>query len=720
MKQVLLDTKGNLRVREVPAPIVRPGWVLVRTAFSLISSGTETAAIRHQSSPLIARVAAKPALAGDLAKKALKEGVGSTFDSLQERLTRTHPIGYSLSGVVEEIGDGVEGLSPGDLVVCSGAEFAHHAEIVSVPRPMVVPVPASVDAKSAAFAPVAAVAMQAVRRSGAGLGETVAVIGLGLVGMLTCQLLRRAGCTVIGMDLNTSRATASLASGASVSVSDARAAQEAVISATAGLGADAVVICAATASDEPINLAAALCRERGRVVVVGDVGLGANREDFYRKELDLVMSRSLGPGRYDPAYEVAGVDYPPAYVRWTEQRNVAACLALMADGELVSGPLNAAEMALDDAPAAYARLNEDDQTTAVLLKHGNGGTSGEALKRTDRRIEMPSAVPLKPGTIGAAVIGSGEFARAVVLPALSKSRDFDLRGVASLHGHTATHAAERFGAAYATTDPAQMLTDDSVAALWITTTHESHADLATAALEAGKHVFLQKPIALTLQDTQKVVRAATGDRMLMVGFNRRFAPASGVVAKHVRAASGQKQISYRVRGDALPDGHWLDDPERGGGRLLGEGVHFLDWMAWLLQAEPASVHATGSEAPGGTVQVLTEFADGSLGTLVYTTSGATGTPKERIEVLADGLTVVVNDFESVTLISGTSRAKTIRASGKGHAEQLAAFASALHTGNRAAPDAADGARATVWALAALESIRTRQPEGLDPASWLNA
>jgi predicted dehydrogenase len=269
-----------------------------------------------------------------------------------------------------------------------------------------------------------------------------------------------------------------------------------------------------------------------------------------------------------------------------------------------------------------------------------------------------------------------------------------------------------------------MLTDDSVAAVWITTTHESHAELAITALEASKHVFLQKPLALTTKDAQRVVRAAAKERMLMVGFNRRFAPASRVVAEHIRAASGQKQISYRVRGDALPDGHWLDDPERGGGRLLGEGVHFLDWMAWLLQAEPARVHATGTDAPGsnfpgGTVQVHTEFADGSLGTLAYSTMGAPGTPKERVEVLADGLTAVINDFASVTLISGTSRAKTLRAPGKGHAEQLASFASALRTGNRAAPDATDGARATVWALAALESIRTRQPQDLDPATWRN-
>ena len=262
--------------------------------------------------------------------------------------------------------------------------------------------------------------------------------------------------------------------------------------------------------------------------------------------------------------------------------------------------------------------------------------------------------------------------------------------------------------------------DDSVAAVWITTTHESHADLSIKALEAGKHVFLEKPVALTLQDAQNVVRAATTDRVLMVGFNRRFAPASRVTAEHVRGA-GPMQISYRVRGDSLPEGHWLDDPARGGGRLRGEAVHFFDWMAWLLGAEPTRVHATGSDAPGGSmqVQVQTEFADGSLGVLIYSTGGASATPKERVEVLAEGVTTVINDFASVTVVKGTSRAKMIRASGKGHAEQMAAFAASLRTGERIGPDATDGTRATACAVAALESIRSRQPRDLDPAAWLN-
>jgi predicted dehydrogenase len=714
MKQVLLDTKGNVRVAQVPAALGRPGWVLVRTAYSLISSGTEAATIKHQSSSLASRVAARPALARDLAKKVVTDGVGSAVGSVAERLSRTHPIGYSLSGVVQEVGQGVEGLAPGDAVVCSGAEYAHHAELVSVPRQMVVPIPAGVDQKAAAFAPVAAIAMQAVRRSGAGLGETVAVIGLGLVGLLTCQLLRAAGCMVIGIDPNPARAKAALASGASKSVREYAAASEAVEKATGGLGADAVVICAATDSDEPINLAAALCRERGRVVVVGDVGLGADREQFYRKELDLVMSRSLGPGRYDPNYEVDGVDYPPAYVRWTEQRNIAACLALMADGELTVEPLSPVEMALDDAPAAYERLGEDSEAAAVVLRHGDGGKAAP-LTGGDRRLDVNAAKRLGEGTIGAAVIGAGEFARAVILPALGKARDIDLRAVASLHGHTATHSAERFGAGYATTDPEQIFSDDAVQAVWITTPHESHAGLAVRALEAGKHVFLEKPVALTVSDAQRVVRAAASDQILTVGFNRRFAPGSSVVAKHTRG-SGPMQVSYRVRGDSLPEGHWLDDPALGGGRLLGEAVHFLDWMAWLIGAEPKRVHATGSPEQA---QVHTEFADGSLGALAYTTSGASGTPKERVEVLAGDVTAVINDFNSVTLVDGASRAKTVRAQGKGHAEQLAAFSKSLRTGVRTGPDATDGARATIWAIAALESIRTRQPQDLDPAAWLS-
>jgi predicted dehydrogenase len=714
MKQVLLDTKGDLRVREVPAPISQPGWVLVRTAYSLISSGTETASIRHQSSSIASRVAARPALARDLAKKAVTDGIGSAIDSVAERLTRSHPIGYSLSGVVEELGEGVEGLAPGDAVVCSGAEYAHHAELVSVPRQMAVPVPAGVDQKSASFAPVAAIAMQAVRRSGAGLGETVAVIGLGLVGLLTCQLLRRAGCIVIGFDPKPAKVQASLGSGAVESVQDDAAALKAVEKATGGLGADAVVICAASDSDDPINLAAALCRERGRVVVVGDVGLGADREQFYRKELDLVMSRSLGPGRYDPNYEVDGVDYPPAYVRWTEQRNIAACLALMADGQLIVESLSPIEVALDEAPAAYARLDQDGDVTAIVLRHGDG-TAAAPLTPSDRRLDVKAPKPFGEGTIGAAMIGAGEFARAVILPALGKSRDIDLRAVAALHGHTATHAAERFGAAYATTDPAQIFSDDAVEAVWITTTHESHADLAIRALEAGKHVFLEKPIALTVSDARKVVRAAATDRILTVGFNRRFAPASSFVAKQLRGA-GPKQVSYRVRGDSLPEGHWLDDPAIGGGRLLGEAVHFFDWMAWLIGAEPSRVHAIGSPEQA---QVQTEFADGSLCTLLYTTSGASVTPKERVEVLAGDVTAVVNDFASVTLVNGASRPKTVRAQGKGHAEQLVAFSKSLRTGERTGPDATDGARATIWAIAALESIRTRRPQDLDPDAWLN-
>lgn len=715
MKQVLVDTKGIVRVQEVPAPVGRPGWVLVRTTYSLISSGTETATIRHQSSSLISRAVARPAFAGDVAKKAMAEGVSSAIDSVQERLTRTHPLGYSLSGVVEEIGEGVDGLSGGDLVACSGAEYAHHAEFVSVPRRLVARIPDGVDLRDAAFSPVAAIAMQAVRRSGAGLGETVVVVGLGLVGLLTCQLLKRAGCTVIGFDPNASRSRAALASGATVATESEDAALVAVSKITNGLGADAVVICAASASTGPINLAIALCRERGRVVVLGDVGLGADRQQFYRKELDLVMSRSLGPGRHDSTYEVDGVDYPPAYVRWTEGRNLASCLALMAAGDLDIEALEPVDVSLDDAHAAYQRLTGDDPALAVLLRHGEERIERPAAQ--DRRIDVKPATPVRPGATGVAVIGAGEFARAVVLPALSKGREFDLRAVASLRGHSATHAANSFGAGYATTDATQVFADDSVAAVWITTTHESHADLAVEALEAGKHVFVEKPLALTVADAQRVVQAAAKDRLLMVGFNRRFAPASRTVAGLVRESVRPAQVTYRVRGGSLPDSHWLDNLARGGGRLLGEAVHFLDWMAWLLDSDPARVHAMGSEASGHSVQVQTEFVDGSLGTLIYSTVGASSTPKERVEVMSGGITAVINDFQSVTVIKNSSRPKTTRSPGKGHSEQLAAFAAALKSGERTAPEARDGARATAWALAARESMKNRVPKELDRSEW---
>ncbi|MBM3948384.1 MAG: zinc-binding dehydrogenase [SAR202 cluster bacterium] len=708
MKQVLLDGRGQVQVVEVPAPKPERGQVLVSTAYSLISSGTELATLQHQSSGLLKRAMEKPGLAKDLAKRVVMEGPLATKDAVEERLSRWNPIGYSLAGTVMDVGEGVEGLRVTDRVACSGAGHAHHAEVVAVPFRLAVPIPERVAFREAAFAPVAAIAMQAVRRSNAAIGETVVVIGLGLVGLLACQLLRKAGCRVIGYDLDPARCELGVGLGCEATAEEEARLDELVKQHTSGFGADAVLICAASVSNAPVNLGVALARERGRAVVVGNVGMELDREAMYRKEIDLVMSRSLGPGRYDRRYEVEGHDYPAAYVRWTEARNMEACLGLMEKGGLDIASLVSFEATVENAVEAYAKLSGDGKPVAVLLRYEKN-LSGTPSTPPVRKVPVKAPGPLA-GRIGAGLIGPGNFARAVHLPALKSSREFVLIGVAARQGHAADHTARHYGASYGTTDPSELFGDQKVQAVWITSTHESHARLTLQALRAGKNVFVEKPLALTLEDCHQVVGAAhQSGHVVMVGFNRRFAPASRVASRHFAGVASPKQILYRVRADASPSGHWLDDPARGGGRLLGEGVHFFDWMAWFLKEEPVRVTATSSSGEDNST-VVVEFSGGSVGTLAYTTAGSEALPKERIEVFGGGKSAVVDNFGRVLLGGERGAHKVVQAKGKGYVEQMTAFAAALRGKPFEGPTAQDGLRATACALAALAALRERGPQ----------
>jgi predicted dehydrogenase len=468
------------------------------------------------------------------------------------------------------------------------------------------------------------------------------------------------------------------------------------------------LVCAAGASDGPANLGIVLARERGRVVVVGNVGMGLDRDAMYRKEIDLVMSRSLGPGRYDPAYEVEGLDYPAAYVRWTEARNMEAFLALMEKRELDVAPLVSFEAPVEEAAEAYAKLSGPEKPVAVLLRYDKN-LNGMPSTNQARTVPVKALAPLA-GRIGVGLIGPGNFARAVHLPALKRSKEFVLIGVVAHQGYAADHAARHYRAAYGSTDPAELFADQRVQAVWITSTHESHAQLTLQALEKGKHVFVEKPLALTLEDCRQVVEVADqSGRIVTVGFNRRFAPASRVVSRHFTGVTAPKQVLYRVRAESSPPGHWLDDPVRGGGRLLGEGVHFFDWMAWLLKEEPGRIMATSSDGEDNSTVVM-EFSGGSVGTLVYTTAGSGALPKERIEVFGGGKSAVIDNFERISLGDKGRFHKVLRAKGKGYTEQMTAFAAALQGKPFDGPMARDGLRATACALAALASLHEREPK----------
>ena len=701
---------------EVPAPAVSPGYALIRSAYSLISSGTELATIDHQAASPLKRALARPETIRSLAKEALRDGLNATRERVADRLSSWIPVGYSVAGTVLEVGPGVEGLLPGDRVAASGAEHAHHAELVAVPARLVVSVPAEVDLPSAAFAPVGAIALQAVRRSGATLGEMVVVIGLGLVGLLVCQLLRASGCRVLGLDPNINRCKLAEQVGCTATASSESLLREINSRLSGGLGADAVIVSATTPSDTPVNDAFELAREKGRVVVVGDVGMGLDRRQFYRKELDLLMSRSMGPGRYDPQYEVGGVDYPPAYVRWTEARNIEACLALMAEGQLVPGHLVSGQFALEEAASAYSHLSEGGEGVASLLRYRetDDGEHPPGAPVT-RRVAVGPDTPLS-GRIGVGLIGAGNFARHVHLPLLKRSRQFALRGVAGRRGPSVHHAAQQFGAAYASTDVRDILSDPEVAVVWITTPHDSHASLAAGALEAGKHVFVEKPVALTMDDCMSVRQAVRrSGRLLTVGFNRRFAPASSLVREHFSSARGPKNILYRVRAGHVPDGNWLNDTDVGGGRLLGECVHFFDWMAWLLGEEPQQVQAVRTQDEDDSVTAVVRFSGSSVGTLIYTGSGASSMPKERIEVLGGDLTAIVDDFQAVELRSGSGRRRRKSAKGKGYVEQMHAFVRALQGDKPLAVSVEDGIRATACALAAEAALREDKPQRVSVA-----
>lgn len=698
MKQVFFDGKGQLLVEEVPAPAAPENGALVRVHASLISSGTEMTAAAGGGS-LIRKALEQPQLIRRAFELAMREGVRFTAGEVQNISETWFPVGYSAAGEVVAPGPASAQLRAGDRVAASGAGKANHADYVAVPQNLLAAVPVGVSYPEAAFTTVGAIALQGVRRAEVTLGETVVVVGLGLIGQIAAQLLDAAGCHVIGSDpLQERRELAARLAGAKTIDPTLGDAPQQVMALTGGVGADKVILCAATRASEPTNEAFQMCRERGRVVMVGAMGMDLERPDFYNRELDFVISRSSGPGRYDADYEERGVDYPIGYVRWTEQRNMAAFLQLIADGKLDIASLITAEYPVEQAAAAYEAVQ--DGALAVLLRYADA--EAEAPPAAPQAITLPARQ--KSGRIGLALVGAGNFARAVHLPNLKSSPDFDLRAVVS-GSASAAQVAGKFGAGLATTVLDEALAAEGIEAVLIATRHDLHAGQALAAIQAGKHVFVEKPLALTVDDALAMAQAAA-DRgvLLTVGFNRRLAPAALALKAALDATEGPKTLIYRVNAGALPASHWLNDPAVGGGRMLGEGVHFIDFLCGLLEADPVAVSAQGS-ADGQDFAVTMRFADDSLGVVVYTALGDPAFPKERVEAFAGRGVAVIDDFKTLTF-SGMP-GKAIRGGqDKGHAALLANFAAAIRGQAGPAVTAADGLRATRIALAARQAIRS--------------
>jgi predicted dehydrogenase len=692
---------GDLKVAEVPVPRPGDGHLLVATRVSLISAGTEKQLLNLARTSLVGKAMARPDLVRQVMRNVRRDGVKPTIEKVFAKLDTPIPLGYSAAGTVLEVGRKVSGYAVGDRVACAGAGLANHAEFNVVPKHLSVPIPAGVEDEDASFVTLGAIAVQGVRLALPTLGERIVVMGLGLIGMLTVQLLKANGCRVLGFDPNPKRARLAEELGADVSVSDSFA--ETVAAFTGGIGADAVIVTASSKSSEPINAAAEVSRMKGRIVVVGMVGMSIDREPFYKRELELKVSLSYGPGRHDPAYELGGHDYPLPYVRWTEQRNMEAFLGLVAEGRVTPRRLVTHRFPIADAEQAYALMERGEPYLGIVLTYPGAGD--HRLRRQIR----PAPVRVCGGTNRVAFIGFGSYARGVLLPAIRKVEDVTLTGVVTSTGISARHASEKYGFVTAATDPAEVMAAADTDIVFIATRHDTHARLAADALRAGKHVFCEKPLALDAESLADVVAAAErAPGILSVGFNRRFAPLLQKAKIALTPRTGPLVMLYRINAGAMPSDSWIHR-EEGGGRILGEVCHFVDALTYLAGSLPVEVHAVAAQGTNDAVSLLFRFADGSTGTIVYSSLGDASVSKEYIEVFADGRVAQLDDFRLLTVTARGRRTVCRATQDKGQRNLVAAFFTATR-GTGAAPIPLEEIVAvSETTFAVEESLRTGRP-----------
>jgi len=706
MKQVIQNTRdGKLGLREVPRPQARPGHLLVQTRASLISAGTERMLVDFAQKSLAGKAKARPDLVKKVLDKARRDGIGATLRSVLARLDEPLPLGYSAAGTVLEVGAELEGaFRVGQRVAVAGAGLANHAELNVVPRNLAAPIPDGVADEEACYGTLAAIAMHAVRNLEAGLGDVVAVLGAGLLGQLASQILALGGVRAISLDYDGERLdlAAELGAEATVNLGDGDAAGV-VRGLTGGRGCDGVLIAAATQSSEPFHTAAALARDRARVVMVGLTGTEFPYAAFMQKELSVIVSRSYGPGRYDPDYEGRQVKYPEGWVRWTETENLAECVRLMAPDRpqrLDVAALTTHRFALTDAEQAYVMITGGgEKHLGVVL------TYPEEPAKPAPATFSTTAAPADKCVLG--VIGAGNFARAVLLPELKKTPGVELHTVAARRGPGAEQARKAFGFARATTDEAEVLDNPAINAVLIATRHDSHADLAARALAAGKAVLVEKPLALDHAQLDAVAAARAGSTgFFQVGFNRRFAPMSIQVRAALANAGGAKFLLLRINAGRVDPSSWIQDAGEGGGRVVGEVCHFVDLARYLIGAPIAWVQADAAAAAEGVCDDVTatlRFSDGSLATIAYTALGDSAYSKELIEGFSGGRVVTIDDFRRYADTGGDKSSGT---QDKGFANALKAFADAVISGGPAPIDEAELIETSRATLAILDSLRT--------------
>jgi predicted dehydrogenase/threonine dehydrogenase-like Zn-dependent dehydrogenase len=682
MKQVLQDLKtGDTRLVEIPCPRPGRGQLLIRTSASLVSAGTERMLVDFGRANIFDKAMQQPEKVRQVLDKVRTDGLVPTLEAVQAKLSAPMPLGYCNVGEIVELGAGVEGWKVGDRVASNG----RHAEMVVVPVNLCARIPDTVSDERASFTVLSAIALQGLRLAQPTLGETFVVTGLGLIGLVTVQLLIASGARVLGVDYDPQRLALARSFGAeTVDLSTGADPVAAGLAFSRGRGVDGVILTAATKSNEPVSQAAHMCRKRGRVVLVGVVGLELSRADFYEKELTFQVSCSYGPGRYDPAYEEKGQDYPIGFVRWTEQRNFEAVLDMLASQRLDVTPLVTHRFSFEQAEAAYSLLVSDEPQLGIVMSYASAQDRSTAVLRSERVALGPSRRSVSTGRPTLAFIGAGNYATRVLMPAM-KSAGARLKAVVSSGGVSGVHAGVKLGFEEALTDVDEVLSDADIDAVVVATRHDSHARYVLAALEANKHVFVEKPLCLThyeldaIQTAYEARVAAGASPVLMVGFNRRYAPLAVKMKSLLSSVSEPKSFIVTVNAGAIPSGHWTQDAASGGGRIVGEACHFIDLLRFLADSPIAS--ATKIATPtstGDTASLSLSFENGSIGTIHYFANGDKGFPKERIEAFAEGRILQLDNFRKLRGFGWpTFSSMNGRGQDKGQKQAAAAFVSAL-------------------------------------------
>lgn len=704
-----------MRVIETPAPLLFPGGIRVRTIASAISPGTEGNKIVTGKMSLIGKARAKPDQVKMVMGMVGQLGLKNTIQKVRDKLDGAGPLGYSLAGEVIEVGEGVSNVNVGDLVACAGGGYANHADEVVVPSNLVVKVPENVSPEAASMTTLASIAMQGVRLADPTLGENAVVIGLGPIGLMACQLLKANGCRVFATDISAS--AVELAKKVSMADMVGQLGTDPIEANIAdfsrGGGADLVLICAATASNDPVILAGEISRQRGRVVVVGAVGMDIPRPNYFEKEISFSVSCSYGPGRYDPSYEEGGIDYPYGFVRWTEARNMEAVLDLMAAGSFDPMSMVTHRVSLDDAPSAYEMIaTRSESYCGILVDYPS-----EPKAMANDCVSLNETVK-KDGNVGVGFVGAGSFAQTFLLPPFKGDSRTSFSSIFTRTGLSATDVGQRQGFSKAVARAIEVIEDKDTDAIVVATRHDQHGPMTLAGLSAGKHVFVEKPLCLNLGELKQInsqinnLQKEANLPVLQVGFNRRFSQAAGHVKKHFGKNSGPLTMMYRVSAGHIPLGHWTQDPVEGGGRILGEVCHFIDLMQFICGANPVLVSAMCINTDNSdlkaedNVVINLKFADGSVGSIGYFAEGAKSMPKEQLEVLGSGRSAVIHNFQKVSLYTG-GKPKTRKCSGKGHSEEVTAFISGIKEGM--APISTDSQLATTLAtIKIMESLASGQ------------